>query len=199
MLISLKQKNSKKSRGLRKWMTFKEMCERFGESVATDIRDAKLEDAELRQKEVRDHPECKHRKDMQQFLCLAEDVEENEDLEEVEKLFQAEEGSSDSSDDSTEDDEAETSSSKKAKTNKKKKKKAKKAKTKKASVKAKPKKKAVPKGQTAGKDSMTSKPLTLNPKPWYIIIYILYTPPLQDASADAEAIMKDAKKARAWV
>ena len=42
-------------------MTFAEMCERFGESVATDIRDAKLEDAQLSKKEVRDHPECKHR------------------------------------------------------------------------------------------------------------------------------------------
>ncbi|CAE7479305.1 unnamed protein product [Symbiodinium sp. CCMP2592] len=62
LLISLKQKNSTKNRGTRKWMTYAEMCERFGESVATDIRDAKLDDPQLKKKEVRDHPECKHRK-----------------------------------------------------------------------------------------------------------------------------------------
>lgn len=57
-------------------MTFAEMCQRFGESVATDIRDAKLDDAELKKKEVRDHPECKHRKartryTIQAMICSA--------------------------------------------------------------------------------------------------------------------------------
>ncbi|CAE7482715.1 unnamed protein product [Symbiodinium sp. CCMP2592] len=156
LLISLRQKNSTKNRGVRRWMTFAEMCNKYGESIATEIRDAKLEDAELKKKEVRDHPECKHRKDMTQYLCLDDDCEEKEDLEEMEKLFQAEEGSNDSSDDSSDSSGHEAASSSKKpskKDKKKKKKKSKKSKTKKASKeKAKTKKPGKNKGKTTGQD-----------------------------------------------
>ena len=51
-------KDSNKKKGVRRWMTFKELVERFGESPAQAITTRKLDDADLLRTETRWHPEA---------------------------------------------------------------------------------------------------------------------------------------------
>ena len=57
-LQSVRERHSTKRRGVRKWLTSQEMDTRFGEELAEQIRNRKLFDENLKDTEVREHPEC---------------------------------------------------------------------------------------------------------------------------------------------
>lgn len=61
--LSVKERSSKRCRGTRRWLLFHEMVERFTEPVAAAMRENKLNDATLFEKEVRYHPELPHKED----------------------------------------------------------------------------------------------------------------------------------------
>ena len=56
-LMQIRHRHLSKKRGCRKWLTAREMNSIFGEDLAQQIRDRKLFDTELFEKEVRCHPE----------------------------------------------------------------------------------------------------------------------------------------------
>ena len=64
LLQSLRSKDSKLKKGLRRWCTMKEMVERWGQTIAEDIVAHKLADKNLREREVRRHPDCPDREAM---------------------------------------------------------------------------------------------------------------------------------------
>ena len=55
--MSIRERHSTTRRGTRKWLTAKDMNERFGEEMAQAIRDRKLYDPDLKRTETRFHPE----------------------------------------------------------------------------------------------------------------------------------------------
>ena len=61
--MKLRSKSSNRKKGLRRWYTKAELIERYGESVALAIIEAKETDDEKRVSEIRNHPECPQRKD----------------------------------------------------------------------------------------------------------------------------------------
>ena len=63
LLLTLRSKKANKKRGLRRWYTRAELEERYGQSVAADIIEAKEMDDYKREHEIRPHPECPQRKD----------------------------------------------------------------------------------------------------------------------------------------
>ncbi|CAE7151479.1 unnamed protein product, partial [Symbiodinium pilosum] len=83
LLVALKSRSKHARRGLRRWYTFDEMVKRWGTDIAEDIKNTKLGDEKL-----------KEREDMVQYLCLADDTEEQEDAEELEKIIQFEDSGS---------------------------------------------------------------------------------------------------------
>ncbi|CAE7367143.1 unnamed protein product [Symbiodinium sp. CCMP2592] len=85
--VTSKRKNS--SLGCRKWLTRSQLLQHFDNDK--DIVDAvilrKETDPELRQKEIREHPECPS---LTQYLVLVDDAEYDESAVEISDLFQAE-------------------------------------------------------------------------------------------------------------
>lgn len=61
--LSIKERHLSTRRGTRKWLIATDMDKIFGAEVAQEIRLRKLMDAELKQREVRPHPELPDRKD----------------------------------------------------------------------------------------------------------------------------------------
>ena len=61
--MKLRSKKANRKKGLRRWYTKAELVERYGESVAADIIEAKELDDLKRETEIRPHPECPQRKD----------------------------------------------------------------------------------------------------------------------------------------
>ena len=55
--LKIKERHSTKKRGVRRWLTFAELCTRFGQELAEQVKNRKLYDQELLKKEVRRHPE----------------------------------------------------------------------------------------------------------------------------------------------
>ena len=80
--------------GTRRWLTVSEMDDKFGEEMATQIRNRKLLDPELCAREVRSHPELPS---ASQYLTLVEECEVDEHCEEVDKLFSCLDGGRQSS------------------------------------------------------------------------------------------------------
>ena len=62
-LQSIKERHSNRKRGVRKWLLAAEMNTMFGEEVAQLMRDRKLSDDKLMEKEVRNHPELPEKED----------------------------------------------------------------------------------------------------------------------------------------
>ena len=61
LYLSAKSKDSTKRRGVRRWMFYSELVQRFGEEGAAAIVAHKLENAELKEKEIKCHadaPSC---------------------------------------------------------------------------------------------------------------------------------------------
>lgn len=56
-LQNIRTRHTSTVRGRRRWLTAKEMDDRFGVELATQIRNRKLLDPELKEREVRPHPE----------------------------------------------------------------------------------------------------------------------------------------------
>ena len=63
LLVALKSRSKHARRGLRRWYTFDEMVKKWGADIAEDIKNTKLGDEKLREREVRQHPELPHRQD----------------------------------------------------------------------------------------------------------------------------------------
>ncbi|CAE7751716.1 unnamed protein product [Symbiodinium sp. CCMP2592] len=119
LLVTLKNKSGKKKVGLRKWLTKADLLQKYkDEEVVQAIIDAKVNDKELCKTQVRNHPDCPHREDLKQYLCVVDDSEENYEGEEVEHTFEMDndldESSSDQSsdEDGQEEDEEEQESKK---------------------------------------------------------------------------------------
>ena len=62
-LQKIQDRHSSKKRGTRKWLTAQEMDLHFGSEAGLQIRERKLLDPELKEKEVRAHPELPTSKD----------------------------------------------------------------------------------------------------------------------------------------
>ena len=62
-----------RSRGVRRWCTEKQLLQYFTAQEVQAIIHRKVNDKDLRLREVRDHPECN---ELQQYLTLVEDEEE---------------------------------------------------------------------------------------------------------------------------
>lgn len=90
-LMKIRERHSTKRRGVRRWLVMKELQERFGDDMATQLTNRKLLDKELSQTEVRYHPEFpkgeKFCEEMKQFLTLVDDAEEEETEESIDRLF----------------------------------------------------------------------------------------------------------------
>ena len=56
-LEQVRDRHRTTKRGIRKWITAKEMDERFGHELGAEVRNRKLLDPELCKREVRKHPE----------------------------------------------------------------------------------------------------------------------------------------------
>ena len=56
-LVSIRERHSTTRRGVRKWLTAPEMDTRFGAENGNLIRNRKLLDPELKERETREHPE----------------------------------------------------------------------------------------------------------------------------------------------
>ena len=118
LLTTLRNKNVSSYRGVRKWMLFSEMKGKWGEEIATAMKESKESDEERAKNEIRDFPEVPN---LQQYLCLCEDSEENLEQEEFEMVFST--GADDSDSSSSEQKDKKTKKKKKAnKKNKKSKK-----------------------------------------------------------------------------
>ena len=113
LLVTLKNKNTSSYRGIRRWMLFSEMEQKWGHDIALAMKDAKESEKERSDNEIRDFPELPS---LKQYLCLSDDTEEQLDQEELEMVMAA--GADDS----------DSSSSEQHKSKKKKKKKSKKSK-----------------------------------------------------------------------
>ena len=102
--ISIKQRKSKVTKGKRRWMVYTEMVQKYGEKGADLIRTRKLGEPELRETEVRHHPEApgeedrfvhargvprKCFEDMVQYLCLDDDMECDRNEQSMSYLFEA--------------------------------------------------------------------------------------------------------------
>ena len=57
LLEILRSKTGSRKRGIRKWLTFDEMEQKWGKQIAQEIREAKLNDPDLKARETRDHPD----------------------------------------------------------------------------------------------------------------------------------------------
>ncbi|CAL1154673.1 unnamed protein product, partial [Cladocopium goreaui] len=96
-LQNIRERHSHRKKGTRKWLFATEMDQMFGVPVATLMRTRKLENAELRAKETRNHPELPEAEEHMQFLTLVEDAEEDSHEEEFDRLFTCMDESSSSS------------------------------------------------------------------------------------------------------
>lgn len=56
-LLRIRERHSTRRRGVRKWLVFSELADRFGHVMAQQLADRKLLDSELSETEVRYHPE----------------------------------------------------------------------------------------------------------------------------------------------
>ena len=139
LLATLRSKNSSARRGIRKWMLFQEMCNRWGEKIALAMVESKEADEQRAEDEIRDFPEVPS---MKQYLCLCEDSEEDLEEEAFETVFSTAFDSDSSS--------SEESAKKKKKKKKKKSKKAKKAKKESSPSPAKKKTESKGKSQSKG-------------------------------------------------
>ena len=64
LLIRLRSSKKNRKAGLRRWMLFTEMVAKWGEEVATAMKESKEADEERSKSEIREHPDVKGRKDM---------------------------------------------------------------------------------------------------------------------------------------
>ena len=143
---NVKLRHVSKVRGRRRWLTAKEMDERFGPELAEQIRNRKLLDPELKEKEVRRHPELPDSQagsqssgsfsnlslhlaplvlstyvgmqEMMQFLTLVEEDQETEVEESIDRLFNCIDESSSESSSSTSKSKKKKKKDKKAKNKK---------------------------------------------------------------------------------
>ncbi|CAE7485612.1 unnamed protein product [Symbiodinium sp. CCMP2592] len=105
LLVTLKNKSGKKKVGLRKWLTKADLLQKYkDEEVVQAIIDAKVNDKELCKTQVRNHPDCPHREDLKQYLCVVDDSEENYEGEEVEHTFEMDNDLDESSSDQSSDE-----------------------------------------------------------------------------------------------
>lgn len=97
-LLKIRERHSTKRRGVRRWLVMSELQDRFGKDLAEQLANRKLLDKELRQKEVRYHPEFPEGtpscEEMKQFLTLVDEAEEEEAEESIDRLFSCLDGSS---------------------------------------------------------------------------------------------------------
>ena len=109
LLVTLRSKTGSKKKGLRRWLTKADLVLMYkDEDVVQSIVDAKENDKQLCATQVRKHPDCPHREDMKQYLCVVDTTEEDYTGEEVEHTFEMEQDSdSDSSSDHDDDDDEE--------------------------------------------------------------------------------------------
>ena len=99
-LMNVRERHSVQRRGCRKWLFDWEMDQRFGQEVASMIRDAKLADAELTQREVRYFPGIPESEKTRQYLTLVDETQDDVHEEEIDRLYSClDESSSGSSSD----------------------------------------------------------------------------------------------------
>ncbi|CAE7282081.1 PLCXD2, partial [Symbiodinium microadriaticum] len=84
LLVTLRRKGASARRGLRKWVLYSEMIEKWGETIAQAMVEAKQADEHKRKHEIRPFPDAPH---LQQYLCLFEASEEDLDEEAFEMVF----------------------------------------------------------------------------------------------------------------
>ena len=64
LLVRLRSKHASKKKGMRRWYTRTELVQKNGETIADAMIEEKLADDEKRETEVRNHPDCPSRKDL---------------------------------------------------------------------------------------------------------------------------------------
>ena len=62
-LMKIRERHSTKRRGVRRWLLYSELVSRFGEDLTVQLTNRKLLDKELRETEVRFHPEFPNSED----------------------------------------------------------------------------------------------------------------------------------------
>lgn len=89
LIVQMKNSRTHTKRGSRKWLTRKELVEKYGdEQIADDIISHKLENASLAKSQVRWHPDLRPgNMEMRQFLVFdsAEEVDQSDEI--LESLF----------------------------------------------------------------------------------------------------------------
>lgn len=58
LLVRLRNRSSTAKKGMRKWLFFSEMVSRFGQDIATALKETKENDEERSESEIRKWPEC---------------------------------------------------------------------------------------------------------------------------------------------
>ncbi|CAE7943220.1 PLCXD2 [Symbiodinium necroappetens] len=97
LVVRLRNRNSSTRRGLRSWLFRADMIQKWGQTVADMMIEAKLADPDRREAEVRFHPDLPRDKESKQFLVLTDDTAEDVEAEELERLFEGKEDSSSTS------------------------------------------------------------------------------------------------------
>ena len=180
LYLSAISKEKTKRRGVRVWKTKVELEERFGKAGAEAIIHRKMQDEDLKSKEIREHPEAPGCLELQQFLVLDSEKTIEEEEEVISRLYKAADGpdsesysgsdsgsgSSDKSDSNSSEDESEEKSKgkKKGKKGKKDKKPKKKPTKTKATKDAKKKKKKTTEKKKKGADKSKKEKKTTKTK-----------------------------------
>ena len=111
LYLQVTSKEKTKRMGVREWMHRSEIEKKYGVAGATAIINRKLSEPELKESEVRPHPEAPEVEELTQYLTLnmEKEVESNETC--VNRLYRAAEEDSSSSDESDSDSDSSGSSS----------------------------------------------------------------------------------------
>ncbi|CAE7866454.1 PLCXD2 [Symbiodinium necroappetens] len=86
LMSRLKNRSATAKKGCRKWLFYDEMVQRFGEKLATILKETKEADEEKAANEIRKWPECE---DYLQYKCLVDASEDDVDEEEFEVIMDA--------------------------------------------------------------------------------------------------------------
>ncbi|CAE7609000.1 unnamed protein product [Symbiodinium sp. CCMP2592] len=76
LLLTLQSSRKNKRRGARRWMTVKELVDRYGQEVADEVVEYKSRDPVLRKTQIKCHPDCPR---LMLYLCFDFECEEEEE------------------------------------------------------------------------------------------------------------------------
>jgi hypothetical protein len=98
LFLQAKTSKSQRKNSIRRWFTLHQLQVKHGEEVAEAMVQRKLQNESLKREEVRAHPDLP---ELQQFLVLDEEAQEDSEEEVFTHLFEAVEASSSSSSESS--------------------------------------------------------------------------------------------------